>query len=88
MAKFRTRSFVVEAMQFDGDNHVELDIFTGGRFNYIEPEDRTDDPDCNAEFFHWHRWRLVYKGQWIVKGPGGELSLVDDMEFRTKYEPI
>jgi hypothetical protein len=47
--KFRKKPVVIEAVQFDGGNSEEIRAFTLGRFDLVDPEDRTDDPECVAQ---------------------------------------
>lgn len=90
--KFRTKPFNIEAVQWKGDNLVEMQRFAKSNFNLIDEDQReyTDDPDATAEVYDkiHSTWILVLDGQWIIKGMKGEFYPCDDEVFRTKYEQL
>lgn len=90
MARFKTKPFEIEAIQFNGDNVDELVEFTKGQFNWLLPEDRTDDPDCVAEVFDklHSTWVGVKVNQWIIRGQKGEYYPCDPEIFEAKYEAV
>lgn len=91
MAKFRTKPFEIEAVQFDGENEAEVADFAGPEnFHAVDPEDRTDDPDCIATVFDklHSTWVGVKKDQWIIRGQKGEYYPCDPEIFAAKYEEI
>lgn len=91
MAKqYRSIPTVVEAIKYDGSNIKELEDWSGGKVQFIEPEDRSDDPDCDLSVMDdlHSTWINVYQGQWIIKGTKGEFYPCDDEVFNQKYEEV
>ena len=91
MAKFRTKPFEIEAIQFTGDNEAEIQALTGtDKFNLVDPEDRTDDPDVVAQVLDilHSTWVGVKVNQWIIKGSKGEFYPCDPEVFEAKYEAV
>ena len=79
-------------MRWTGDNAVELENWTDGKFNELHPDDRaqSEDPDATAEIYDklHSTWILVLPGQWIVRGIKGEFYPCDDETFHWKYEEV
>lgn len=86
---YSTKPFQIQAVQFTGDNEAEVQELTGKEnFYYLEPEDRTDDPDLRGSVFDYlhSTWVGVKPGQWIIKGNKGEFYPCDPEIFEAKYE--
>lgn len=91
MARFRTKPFEIEAVQFKDLNEDEIVEFAGREnFFVLEEEDRTDDPDCIAQVYDklHSTWVGVKDGQWIIRGQKGEYYPCDPEIFAAKYEEI
>jgi hypothetical protein len=80
MAKYHSRPVEVDAFRWDGDPvdgferiAVGLDELGACRFNLIVPTPRGD--------------AFAVEGDWIVRGPRGDLGLCNDETFRADYEP-
>lgn len=88
--KYRSVPTVIEAVQYTGDNIKQLEDWSGNKVSFIEPEDRSDDPDCDLQVFDetHNTWILVYTGQWIIKGTKGEFYPCDAEVFAQKYEEV
>lgn len=91
MARFVKKPVEIEAVQFTGDNVVEVQLLTGMfAFSEVDPEDRGDDPDIIASVFDklHSTWVGVKRGQWIIKGVKGEFYPCDENVFIETYDPI
>lgn len=88
--KYRSVPTEVEAVQYTGDNIKQLEDWSGNKVQFIEPEDRSDDPDADLSVFDetHNTWILVYQGQWIIKGTKGEFYPCDNEVFEQKYEEV
>lgn len=88
--RFRTKPFEIEAIQFDGTNAEEINLWSGGQFFEVEEQFRDDDPDVIAEVMDdlHSTWVGVKKDQWIIKGAKGEFYPCDPEIFEAKYEVI
>lgn len=80
----------IDAVLFTGDNFDELIDFTDGQFQFLDEDDRCEDPDCKASVYDMlhSTWILVYDGQYIIKGTKGEFYPCDAEVFRQKYRPV
>lgn len=89
ITRFRKRPVEVEAIQWTGDNEAELDAFTCGQFQALDPEDRSDDPDMTGSVFDklHSTWVGVYTGQWVIKGVKGEFYPIAPDVLAETYEP-
>lgn len=88
MAIYTTKMHTVDAMQYDGTNYKEIEHWIGsGNVNFIEPEDRDDDPDAEMELLSsaHSNWVPIHKGDWIVIN-NGKFMRVNDQTFRENYE--
>lgn len=101
MARFITKPFSIEAVQFTGDNVSEIDEF-------ISPLEPTEVPEyfvvptCKftkigedpegftaAVYDDLHdTWVKVKPGQWIIRGQKGEYYPCDPEIFEAKYEEV
>lgn len=91
MPKFRKKPVVIEAEQYRGNHDVDrLALWTNGRFQYVDEEDRVDDPDIEAEVFDilHSTWVGVEAGQWIIRGVEGEFYPCDDDVFTATYDSV
>lgn len=88
--RYKTKPAEIEAVFFDGTNYEEITDWTGGKFNKLDPDDKTDDPELDAEVFDYlhSTWVGVYAGQFIVKGTKGEFYPCDAEVFHNKYEEV
>lgn len=88
MGRFRKKPVEIEAVQWTGDNWYFLREWTDDKFNVLDEEDRTDDPDATAEVLDdlHSTWVLVYTGDWIIKGVKGEFYPCRNEVFEATYE--
>jgi len=78
--EYRKKPLTVRAVQWTGDNESELHVFTGGRFQAVDPEDRGDDPAITGavlDVLH-STWVGVKDGQWVIQGVKGEHYPIDE----------
>jgi hypothetical protein len=83
MPTFQMTPVTVEAVQFTGDNFAEMHDFTGhftpesGSHpeDVFVPKDQFPNSEVDYDGLLWcaslKKWQPVYKGDWIVQGPGG-----------------
>jgi hypothetical protein len=99
MAKFRTKPFEIDAVQFTGENYGEVLDFTGYRtvdgyeiplFCAAGTYAGWDDPDIFGEVYDklHSSWVGVKADQWIIRGQKGEYYPCDPDIFAAKYEEI
>jgi hypothetical protein len=92
MSRFRKKPVEVDSVQWTGDNHAELDVFTGGNFAVLTEEDRANcaDPEATAQVFDvlHSTWVLVRDGDWIVRGIQGEFYPCRSDVFTATYEEV
>lgn len=100
MARFRTKPFEIEAVQFDGTNFEEVGLFVGHR--EVDPEYKICNFQQAGTFQKWDSeeivgevydklhstWVGVKEGQWIIKGSKGEFYPCDPEIFESKYERV
>lgn len=88
--RFRKRPVEIEAIQFDGTNHGDIEAFTNGLFREVAPEDRGDDPEIVAEVYDklHSTWVGVKVGNWITKGIRGEHYPIADDVLADTYEAV
>lgn len=101
MQKFRKKSDVIEAMQWDGENADAVVQWAQGDWKtsnnmqggdgaiWLKQKVMPDNHDIAV-------WRLVIPtfggeqdaapGDWVVRGPTGVLSVISEAEFASKFE--
>ena len=86
--RYRKRPIVIEAVQWTGENLADLRLWTGGNFDFIDPEDRTDDGDATGQVFVDANgvWIPVEPGEWIIRDSKGFYPCKPDV-FAQTYEP-
>ncbi len=82
MPKFRKKPVVIEAVQFTGDNDLEIAAFTG-----------EDNADPNPDDPKWYIYTLegvmtADVGDWIIKGVQGEFYPCKPDIFEQTYEEV
>ncbi len=84
MAKYRKKPVVIEAIQWTGDNFVEIDefILQGTR------KHRTYPSDCKIEIDTLEGTMLASCGDFIIKGVSGEFYPCKPEIFEQTYEPV
>lgn len=87
-SKFRKKPIEIEAVRYTGDNHDEVYAFTGGNFQEVDEEDRTEDPEITAQVFDklHSTWVGVKDGQWVLKGVRGEFYPCDESVMAETYD--
>lgn len=88
MARFRKKPVEVEAVRWTGANEDEMRQFCGSHWDTVEPADRGDDPDHDAQVFESNhsQWISMAPGFWVIKGTRGELYPCDPQAFADVYE--
>lgn len=77
MARYRKKPVVIEAMQYTGGNHDEIDTFMG----------RGEHDELNRRFISTLEGRmLVSPGDWVIRGVQGELYPCKPEIFDATYE--
>lgn len=86
MAKFRTKPFEIEAIQYrHNENLTELQVFTDSQFRIKHSRD--DDYIIAEVFDKLHNtWVGVRDTDWIIKGMAGEFYPCNHKVFEAKYE--
>ncbi|MFE2311631.1 hypothetical protein ACFXC8_00270 [Streptomyces sp. NPDC059441] len=85
--RYRQRPNEVDAIQWTGDNADALRAFAGQRFFTIDPEDRTEDPDCDAQLLaEASHWVGIRPGDWVLRFEGYFIAKAD-VPFRAVWEP-
>lgn len=89
IVEYRKKPIVVSTIQWTGDNEAELIEFTGNKFQALEPETRTEDPEMTGSVFDdlHSTWVGVYTGQHIVRGVKGEFYPIAEEVLAETYEP-
>jgi hypothetical protein len=102
MAKYKTKPFEVEAVQFTGDNWDEIQAFCGVRTAPWNPDvdipnfaqsgtyAQWDDDNIVAEVFDYlhQTWVGVRANDYIIKGSREEFYPCDPIVFELKYQLI
>lgn len=101
VAKFRTKAFEIEAVQFTEDNFAEVHKFTEGpegksqfagivlgEGEEVRIADENDEFQAQVYDDIHDTWVNVKYGQWIIKGQKGEFYPCDPEIFDAKYEEI
>lgn len=97
MARYRTKPFEIEAVQFTGENYDEVVDFVGHTLHTIEgsfpgfTRNYTDNPigmEAKVYDFLHRTWVGVNANQWIIKGQKGEFYPCDPEIFEAKYERV
>jgi len=81
MKKYRKKPIVIEAIQWDGQEHAFFKDIKHAI--YLENEAR---PTLAIETLEGDMWADV--GDWIIKGIDGEFYPVKDSIFKKTYEEI
>lgn len=93
MAKYRTKPFEIEALQFTEDNFQEIRSFAGfadaggGEFPAFRLSEGFEGREIVAEVFDYihSTWVGVRFNDYIVKGMKGEFYPCDPQVFEAKY---
>lgn len=87
--RYRKRPIVIEAMQWTGDNAEALTAWTHGRFDELDPEDRTDNPEATGAVWVAANgvWIPVEPGEWIIHDSKGFYPCKADV-FEQTYELV
>ncbi|MFD0053007.1 hypothetical protein ACFVHR_04685 [Streptomyces sp. NPDC127168] len=87
-ARYRRRPAEIEAVQWTGHNADALRAFAGSDFDTIDPEDRTDDPDQDAQLLvEDSHWVGMAPGEWVLKFDGYFVTK-SDATFRAVWESV
>jgi hypothetical protein len=88
--RYRKKPVVIDAIQWTGTNLADMTQFAGTLFDTINPLDRGDNPDNDAQVFDkLHSvWVPLASGDWIIRGVQDELYPCKDDVFRQTYEPV
>jgi hypothetical protein len=86
-SRYRHRTPEVEAVQWTGSNAAQLRAFAGNDFATIDPEDRIDDPDQDAQvLIEASYWTGISPGWWVLKYVD-HFDVERDETFRAGWEP-
>ncbi len=87
--KFRKKPVIIEAVQWTGHNHKELDSFVGNNllwfWKYITP---MDTPADILEIKSLEGNHQATIGDWIIKGIKGEFYPIKNDIFTQTYDPV
>ncbi|WP_369274480.1 hypothetical protein AB5J55_35175 [Streptomyces sp. R11] len=86
-ARYRLRSDEeIEAVQWTGRNADQLRAFCGPDFDTIDPEDRAEDPDQDAQLLSdASHWVGMKPGDWVLKHVD-HFTATSDEAFRAVWE--
>ena len=91
-ATYRKKPVQVQAVQWCGDNAVQVEQFAGCNFELIDPAVQwCDDPEATAAIRDVRRggtWQPLYTGDWVTKDVWGATFPVRAAEFAETYEPV
>lgn len=87
VTRFRRKPIVVHALQWTGDNEIELREFTGGQFGATRIGDHMD-PAVTAEVYDslHSTWVGMRTGQWVIRGVRRECYPIDEAVLAETYE--
>jgi hypothetical protein len=86
-ARYRQRPIEADAIQWTGSNADALRAFAGIDFDTIDPEDRIEDPDQDAQLLvEASHWVGIRPGDWVLKFEGYFVAK-SDVPFRAVWEP-
>ncbi|MFH8804096.1 hypothetical protein ACH4F6_31660 [Streptomyces sp. NPDC017936] len=86
-ARYRRTPAEIEAVQWTGTNADALRAFAGSDFDTIDPEDRIEDPDQDAQLLvEASHWVGIKPTDWVVKYEGYFVAKAD-ATFRAVWEP-
>ncbi|MEU3613449.1 hypothetical protein ABZ725_14195 [Streptomyces sp. NPDC006872] len=86
-ARYRQRPNECEAIQWTGANADALRAFAGSNFDTIDPEDRIEDPDQDAQILvEASHWVGIKPTDWVLKFDGYFVAK-SDVPFRAVWEP-
>lgn len=85
--RFRKKPVEIYAIRFDGTNHGDIQAFTHGRFEAVDPGNFSD-PDIVATVYDrlHSTWIGVKAGNWIAQGIHGEHYPIDAAVMADTYE--
>jgi hypothetical protein len=84
---YRQRPLEAEAIQWTGTNEADLRAFAGSDFDTIDPQDRIEDPDQDAQLLvEASHWVGIQPGDWVLKFDGHFVAK-SDVAFRAVWEP-
>lgn len=97
--KYRKRPIEVEALQWTGDNYVEMLNFTdpplpgtkeAQLFALVAVENREDNPEHDAEVFDklHSTWVSLKPTDWVICGVQGEFYPCTNEVFEATYEAV
>ena len=86
-SRYRRRPAEIEAIQWTGGNADALRAFAGSDFDTIDPEDRIEDPDQDAQLLvEASHWVGIKPTDWVLKFEGYFVAKRDET-FRDVWEP-
>lgn len=96
MAKFRKKPVEIEALQFTGDNHRQMNQFVGKTFPVLgelhwgfTPIEEDENGVIAIVWDKLHStWVGVKADQWIIRGVQGEFYPCDPDVFEVTYDPV
>ena len=82
MKKYRKKPLVIEAVQWNGDNHLDIAAIKGVHGYLIEPHSGHITVTAESGCF------MAHKGDWIIKGIKGELYSCKSEVFEATYDEV
>ncbi|KOU59922.1 hypothetical protein ADK57_32170 [Streptomyces sp. MMG1533] len=87
VARYHRRADEVQAVQWTGHNADTLRAFAGHHFDTIDPEDRIEDGDQDAQvLIEASYWTGISPGYWVLKFED-HLDVERDENFRAGWAP-
>ena len=90
MFKFISKPEIIEALQFDGLNHVKIRRWmmesAGVEYFWATPPTDTTDAELYVELTS--EWEPVSVTDWIVRTPENTFEVLQDSVFTNKYDLI
>lgn len=87
VARYQRRADTVQAVQWTGSNEAELRAFAGHDFATIDPEDRVEDGEKDAQVLvQASYWTPIGPGWWVLK-LADHFDVERDEAFRAQWAP-
>lgn len=85
--RFTTKPFIIDAIQWTGQNGQEIQEFVGEHPKYNIPAfNWLSNGDAEVWDHLQETWVHVHRNNWIIKGMKGEFYPCDNEVFQAKYE--
>jgi len=84
--KYKLKTEPVEALQYPGYFSPEVEAFAGKYIHETEPREGIGVIGRILHTPNGDKW--IHNRDWIIRAINGDFFLMDDYEFRKKYEKV